>query len=286
MNRAKLLMIQGTSSGSGKTTLVTAFCRIFSNMGYRVAPFKAQNMSSSTYNIKDASEQIALAQAIQAIASGKKPDVRMNPVLLKPLGNYRSLIILGGKFYDEMYASEYYEKFILQKGFPFTLKQLDSLRKENDLVIIEGAGSPAEVNIMKYDIANMLLANKVRTPVIITSDIERGGCFASIVGTMELLKPIHRELVKGFIINKFRGDESILKPAMETVKKITRKRFYGIIPRFDFCLPNEDSLDGQATDEAMMSELDWNRQISLIAKIVLKNIDIEKLSTKVIGLDR
>jgi adenosylcobyric acid synthase len=210
----------------------------------------------------------------------------MNPVLLKPLGNYRSLIILGGKFYDEMYASEYYEKFILQKGFPFTLKQLDSLRKENDLVIIEGAGSPAEVNIMKYDIANMLLANKVRTPVIITSDIERGGCFASIVGTMELLKPIHRQLVKGFIINKFRGDESILKPAMETVKKITRKRFYGIIPRFDFCLPNEDSLDGQPTDEAVMSELDWNRQISLIAKIVLKNIDIEKLSTKVIGLDR
>jgi adenosylcobyric acid synthase len=286
MNRAKLLMIQGTSSGSGKTTLVTAFCRIFSNMGYRVAPFKAQNMSSSAYNIKNASEQIALAQAIQAIASGKKPDVRMNPVLLKPLGNYRSMIILGGKFYDEMYASEYYETFTLQKGFPFTLKQLDSLRKENDLVIIEGAGSPAEVNIMKYDIANMLLAYKVRTPVIITSDIERGGCFASIVGTMELLKPIHRELVKGFIINKFRGDESLLKPAMETVKKITRKRFFGIIPRVDFYLPNEDSLDGQRTDEAMMSESDWIGQISLIAKIVRENIDIQKLSTKVIGLDR
>jgi adenosylcobyric acid synthase len=279
-------MIQGTSSGSGKTTLVTAFCRIFSNMGYQVAPFKAQNMSSHAYNIKNASEQIALAQAIQAIASGKKPDVRMNPVLLKPLGNYRSMIILGGKFYDEMYASEYYEKFILQKGFPFTLKQLDSLRKENDLVIIEGAGSPAEVNIMKYDIANMLLAYKVRTPVIITSDIERGGCFASIVGTMELLKPIHRELVKGFIINKFRGDECLLKPAMETVKKITKKRFFGIIPKFDFCLPNEDSLDGQPTDEDIISERGWNRQISLVAKIVLKNIDVQKLSTKVIGLDK
>jgi adenosylcobyric acid synthase len=286
MSKAKLLMIQGTSSGSGKTTLVTAFCRIFSNMGYRVAPFKAQNMSSSAYNIKSTSDQIALAQAIQAIASRKNPDVRMNPVLLKPLGNYRSLIILGGKLYDEMHAKEYYEKFILQKGFPLTLKGLESLRKENDLVIIEGAGSPAEVNILKYDIANMLLAHKVRAPVVITSDIERGGCFASIVGTMELLKPIHRRLVKGFIINKFRGDKSLLKPAMESVKKITRRQFFGIIPRVDFCLPNEDSLDGQASNRAVMSEGNWDRQISHIAKTVQKSIDIEKLSANVIGLSK
>jgi adenosylcobyric acid synthase len=286
MSKAKLLMIQGTSSGSGKTTLVTAFCRIFSNMGYRVAPFKAQNMSSSAYNIKSTSDQIALAQAIQAIASRKNPDVRMNPVLLKPLGNYRSLIILGGKLYDEMHAKEYYEKFILQKGFPLTLKGLESLRKENDLVIIEGAGSPAEVNILKYDIANMLLAHKVRAPVVITSDIERGGCFASIVGTMELLKPIHRRLVKGFIINKFRGDKSLLKPAMESVKKITRRQFFGIIPRVDFCLPNEDSLDGQASNRAVMSEGNWDRQISLIAKTVQKSIDIQNLSTNVIGLSK
>src|SRR5919197_4391726 len=279
-------MIQGTSSGSGKTTLVTAFCRIFSNMGYRVAPFKAQNMSSSAYNIKSTSDQIALAQAIQAIASRKNPDVKMNPVLLKPLGNYRSLIILGGKLYDEMHAKEYYEKFILQKGFPLTLKGLESLRKENDLVIIEGAGSPAEVNILKYDIANMLLAHKVRAPVVITSDIERGGCFASIVGTMELLKPIHRRLIKGFIINKFRGDKSLLKPAMESVKKITRRQFFGIIPRVDFCLPNEDSLDGQASNRAVMSEGNWDRQISLIAKTVQKSIDIQNLSTNVIGLSK
>jgi adenosylcobyric acid synthase len=286
MSKAKLLMIQGTSSGSGKTTLVTAFCRIFSNKGYRVAPFKAQNMSSSAYNIKSTSDQIALAQAIQAIASRKNPDARMNPVLLKPLGNYRSLIILGGKLYDEMHAKEYYEKFILQKGFPLTLKGLESLRKENDLVIIEGAGSPAEVNILKYDVANMLLAHKVRAPVVITSDIERGGCFASIVGTMELLKPIHRRLVKGFIINKFRGDKSLLKPAMESVKKITRRQFFGIIPRVDFCLPNEDSLDGQASNRAVMSEGNWDRQISLIAKTVQKSIDIQNLSTNVIGLSK
>ena len=283
MSKAKLLMIQGTSSGSGKTTLVTALCRIFSNMGYRVAPFKAQNMSSSAYNIKNTSEQMALAQAIQAIASRKKPDVRMNPVLLKPLGDYRSMVILGGKIYDEMHAKDYYEKFILQKAFPFTLDELESLRKENDLVIIEGAGSPAEVNILKYDIANMLLAHKVGAPVIITSDIERGGCFASIVGTMELLKPIHRQLIKGFIINKFRGDKSLLKPAIKSVEKITRKRFFGVIPRVDFSLPSEDSLDGQTSDKAVMSEEHWDRQISLISKAVSKSIDIEKLSTKVIG---
>jgi adenosylcobyric acid synthase len=279
-------MIQGTSSGAGKTVLVSAFCRIFSNMGYQVAPFKAQNMSSSAYKIKNTSEQIALAQAIQAVASRTKPDVRMNPVLLKPLGDYRSMIIVGGRLYREMHAKEYYEKFVLQRGLPFSLKELEGLRKENDLVIIEGAGSPAEINILKYDMANMLLAHKVKAPVIMTSDIERGGCFASIVGTMELLKPIHRRLIKGFIINKFRGDESLLKPAIESVEKITRRQFFGTIPRIDFSLPNEDSLNGQASDKTVTSEEHWNRQINIIAKTVLKSIDIDKLSAKVIGLSK
>jgi adenosylcobyric acid synthase len=122
--------------------------------------------------------------------------------------------------------------------------------------------------------------------VVITSDIERGGCFASIVGTMELLKPIHKRLVKGFIINKFRGDKSLLKPAMEPVKKITRRQFFGIIPRVDFCLPSEDSLDWRASNRAVMSEGNWDRQISLIAKTVQKSIDIQKLSTNVIGLSK
>jgi adenosylcobyric acid synthase len=286
MSKAKILMIQGTSSGCGKTTLVTAFCRIFSDMGYRVAPFKAQNMSSNAYSIKGTSDQIALAQAIQAVASRKNPDLRMNPILLKPIGNYRSNVILGGKFYDQMHARTYYEKFVLQKGFPFALMSLDSLRKENDLIIIEGAGSPAEVNILKYDIANMLLANQVGAPVIISSDIERGGCFASIVGTMRLLKPFHRELIKGFIINKFRGDKNLLEPAIESVQKITKRRFFGVVPKVDFTLPNEDSLDTQLLDNLVMGEVHWDKQISLIAKIVHKNIDIQELSTKVIGLNK
>src|ERR687891_681804 len=207
---AKLLMIQGTSSGSGKSTIVTAFCRIFSNNGYRVAPFKAQNMSSYSYTVSGTLHRMALAQAIQAVASRKEPDVRMNPILLKPLGNYRSSIILKGSFYSEMHAKEYYKTFVLQKGFPLVLNSLESLRKENDIIIVEGAGSPAEINISRYDVANMLLAEKTDAPVIITSDIERGGCFASMIGTLKLLKPHHRDLVKGFLINKFLGDQSLL----------------------------------------------------------------------------
>src|SRR5918912_128477 len=153
---AKLLMIQGTSSGSGKSTIVTALCRIFADNGYDVAPFKAQNMSSYIYTISETLHRMALAQAIQALASRKEPDIRMNPILLKPLGHYRSSVILDGKFYSEMHAKEYYEEFVLQKGFQIILNALDSLRKENDILVMEGAGSPAEINISKYDVANML----------------------------------------------------------------------------------------------------------------------------------
>lgn len=285
MTKAKLLMIQGTSSGCGKTTLVTALCRIFSNLGYQVAPFKAQNMSSNAYSIKETPDQIAVAQAIQAVASRKKPDLRMNPILLKPIGDYRSKILLGGKFYEEMDARAYYAKFVLRKGFPFVVMNLNSLRKENDLVIIEGAGSPAEVNILKYDIANMVLANEVRTPVILASDIERGGCFASIVGTIRLLQPNYRHLIKGFIINKFRGDKRLLNPAIKVVQKITRKRFFGVVPKVDFSLPSEDSLDIQDCHNIGMSERHWDSQISLIAKTIQNSIDIKKMSTDVIGLN-
>ena len=285
MTKAKLLMIQGTSSGCGKTTLVTGLCRIFSDLGYRVAPFKAQNMSSNAYNIKKTSDQIAVAQAIQATASRKKPDLRMNPILLRPIGDYRSKIILGGKFYDEMDARTYYAKFVLQKGFPLAVSNLDSLRRENDLVIIEGAGSPAEVNILKYDIANMMLANEVRSPVILASDIERGGCFASIVGTIQLLQPSYRRLIKGFIINKFRGDKRLLNPAIKVVQKLTRKSFLGVVPKFDFSLPNEDSLDIQDSRTSTIGERQWDSQISLIAKTVQNSTDIKKMSADVIGLN-
>ena len=280
--RAKLIMIQGTTSGAGKSTIATGLCRIFSDRGYKVAPFKAQNMSSNFYTTSGGSK-MALVQAIQAVASRKEPDPRMNPILLKPLGEYRSTVFLNGRFYSEMYAKEYYEKFVLQQGFTMVLKALDSLRSENDVIVIEGAGSPSEINIAKYDIANMLLAKEVGAPVIIVADIERGGCFASIVGTAQLLKPAHRAIVKGFLINKFRGDITLLAPAIKQVQKMTKKRVLGIIPKIEFNLPEEDSLVGSMGGKAEVPRESWSWQIDLIAKAIKENIDMERIS-KVVGL--
>jgi adenosylcobyric acid synthase len=281
-SRAKLIMIQGTTSGAGKSTIAIGLCRLFSDQGYRVSPFKAQNMSSNFFTTPTGSK-MALVQAIQAVAAGKDPDPRMNPILLKPLGEYRSTVFLGGRFYSEMYAKEYYEKFVIQQGFTMVLKALDSLRSENDVIVIEGAGSPSEINIAKYDIANMLLAYEIRAPVIIVADIERGGCFASIVGTNLLLKPAHRALVKGFLINKFRGDITLLTPAIKEIQKITKKRILGIIPKIEFNLPEEDSLVGSVVGRADVPRESWNWQIDLVAKAIKENIDMQRLS-KVVGL--
>lgn len=275
-------MIQGTTSGAGKSTVAIGLCRLFSDLGYKVAPFKAQNMSSNFFTTLGGSK-MALVQAIQAVAARKEPDPRMNPILLKPLGEYRSMVFLNGRFYSEMYAREYYEKFVFQQGFAMVLKALDSLRSENDIIVIEGAGSPSEINIAKYDIANMLLAQEVVAPVIIVADIERGGCFASIVGTAQLLKPVHRALVKGFLINKFRGDVTLLAPAIKEVQKMTRKRILGIIPMIAFNLPEEDSLVGSVVGKAEVPRESWNWQIDLIAKAIKENIDMTRMS-KVVGL--
>ncbi len=290
--KAKLLMVQGTSSGAGKSTIATGLCRLLSDYGYKVAPFKAQNMSSNFFVTSEGSK-MALVQAIQAVAARRTPDPRMNPILLKPLGEYRSMVFLNGKLYSEMHAKEYYEKFVLKQGYSHVLEALDSIRRENDVVVIEGAGSPSEINIAKYDIANMLLAEKVKAPVIIVADIERGGCFASIVGTMQLLKPEHRRLVSGFLINKFRGDITLLAPAIKEVQKITKKRFIGVIPKIQNELPEEDSLVGsssrssdsssssnssnQADKQDLLQEESWNWQIDLIAKAIKESTDVERV---------
>jgi adenosylcobyric acid synthase len=279
--RAKLLMVQGTSSGAGKSVMVAGLCRMYADRGYRVAPFKSQNMSSKLYVTKDGSK-MAQAQAIQAVASRKEPDPRMNPILLKPLGEYRSEVIVNGKFDSEMHAKDYYEKFALQRGLPLALAALDGLRRENDLVVIEGAGSPAEINIARYDIANMLLAEKAGAPVVIVADIERGGCFASIVGTMQLLKAKHRALVKGFLINKFRGDKSLLDPAIKETQKITKKRVLGVIPKIEFDLPEEDSLVGGPV-RADLPQESWDWQIDLLSKAIKESIDVQRLDG-VVGL--
>jgi adenosylcobyric acid synthase len=287
---AKVLMVQGTSSGAGKSTIVIALCRIFSNLGYKVSPFKAQNMSSNIYNISNV-HIISKIQAIQAFAARKEPEWRINPILLVPVGNNKSNIFIEGKFLQEMSAITYYNEFVLVKAFPIVLDALNKLRNENDIVIIEGAGSPAEINIAKYDIANMLLAEKVNCPVILVSDIERGGCFASIFGTIKLLKIKHQRLIKGFIINKFRGDENILDYAIQFIERRTKLNNLGIIPKFEFFLPPEDSLDGTNNNnlknlKIFSSKKKMNEQIDLLAATIEKRLNVEFIVKQVLKLEQ
>ncbi len=258
-------MIQGTSSGAGKTTLVAALCRIFSNAGYNVAPFKSQNMSNFSY--KGKGFEISRAQAVQAVAARTEITPDMNPILLKPRGDYWSSVFLKGKFYKKLHANEYYKKFVLSTGLALVSKALHTLQKKYDLVILEGAGSPAEINLEKFDIANMGIAKKTSIPVILITDIDRGGSFASIVGTLQLLDKKYQKLVKGFVFNKFRGDLNLLKPGFRKLKQITGKPVFGTIPMAKFSLPEEDSLGVKP------KEMAWNKKN-------LKNIDseIEKLS--------
>jgi adenosylcobyric acid synthase len=276
---AKVMMVQGTSSGAGKSTIVIALCRIFSNMGYKVSPFKAQNMSSKIHIISNV-HRISKIQAIQAFAARKELEWQINPILLVPLGNNKSNVFVAGKFLEEMSAIKYYQEFVLAKGFPIVLDAVNKLKNENDIIIIEGAGSPAEINIAKYDIANMLLAEAINSRVILVSDIERGGCFASIFGTIKLLKIKHQRLIKGFIINKFRGDENILEEGIRFIEYRTKVNNIGIIPKFEFFLPPEDSLDGTNNDnlknlKKFSSKKKMNEQIDLLAATIGSRINVD-----------
>lgn len=274
---AKKLMVQGTSSGAGKTTLVTALCRIFSNQGYTVAPFKSQNMSTYSYVGNDF--EISRAQAIQAIAARAEIEPNMNPILLKPIGNYRSEVYVNGKFYKKMHAKEYYEKFALKQGLTTSKNALDYLMKKYDLVILEGAGSPAEINLLKYDIANMRMAEYSNSSVILISDIDKGGTFASILGTLFLLDKKYQNLIKGFIINKFRGDINILKPSYSLLKKMTSKPVLGTIPLVKLNIPDEDSLHSNPKQVSWTSKYmkTLDKEIENLSKIVKKNLDMKKI---------
>jgi adenosylcobyric acid synthase len=285
---AKVVMVQGTSSGAGKSTIVIALCRIFSNMGYKVSPFKAQNMSSKIHIISNV-HRISKIQAIQAFAARKEVEWQINPILLVPLGNNKSNVFVAGKFLEEMSAIKYYQEFVLAKGFPIVLDALKKLKNENDIIIIEGAGSPAEINIGKYDIANMLLAETINSPVILVSDIERGGCFASIFGTIKLLKIKHQRLIKGFIINKFRGDENILEDGIRFIEYRTKVNNIGIIPKFEFFLPPEDSLDGTNNDnlknlKKFSSKKKMNEQIDLLAATIGSRINVDFILQHILNI--
>jgi len=273
----KSLMIQGTSSGAGKSTLVTALCRIFADKGFSVAPFKSQNMSNFAYKGKNF--EISRAQAIQALGARCQISPDLNPILLKPLGNYYSNVFLAGKKFKKMHATEYYHKFVKTQGLKIAVKSFENLQKKHDLVILEGAGSPAEINLDKFDIANMKMAEKANSPVLLVTDIDRGGSFASMVGTLSLLDIKYQKLLKGFIINKFRGDVNILKPGLKKIKEKTKRPVFGVIPMFDFDLPEEDSLNVKAKNIA------WNKknlakidhEIEKLSKMVCSNLNIRAI---------
>ena len=273
----KSLMIQGTSSGAGKTTLVAALCRIFSDKGYRVAPFKSQNMSNFGYITPDF--EISRAQAIQAFGARCNITPDLNPILLKPVGNYSSVVYLNGKRFKKMHAKEYYEKFVNSEGMKLASKSLKTLQKDFDLVIMEGAGSPAEINLQKYDIANMKMAKKANANVLLVTDIDRGGSFASLAGTMALIEKKYQKLVKGFIFNKFRGDIDVLKPGFKKLKSLTHVPVIGTIPLVSLNLPEEDSLNSNPKD------IVWNKknikkidnELNKLSKIVKSNMDIKSI---------
>jgi len=270
-------MIQGTSSSAGKTTLVTALCRIFAEKGFSVAPFKAQNMSNYAY--KGKKFEISRAQAVQALASRIEISPDLNPILLKPLGDYRSSVFLRGKFYKKMHADDYYKKFIQKNGMKTVLRSFNTLEKNHDLIIIEGAGSPVEINLTKYDIANMKLAEKTKSPVILITDIERGGSFGSIVGTMSLLEKKHQRMIKGFVFNKFRGDLDILKPGFRKLKQNTGKPVFGTIPLTKFLLPEEDSITSNSKQLALnrqnLKKID--SEIEKLSKVVKSSLNIRAI---------
>ncbi|MGE4272250.1 MAG: cobyric acid synthase [Desulfitobacterium sp.] len=235
------LMIQGTSSNVGKSVLAAAFCRIFYQEGYQVAPFKAQNMALNSF-ITRLGGEMGRAQVVQAQAAGLEPDVRMNPVLLKPTGHTGSQVIILGKSQGTLSALKYHGEY-QRRTWPIVAKALHELLEENEIVVIEGAGSPAEVNLKRNDIVNMRVAMEAQAPVLLVADIDRGGALASVVGTLELLEPEERQLVKGIVMNKFRGDKKLLQPALDFLEERTGIPVVGVVPFYDqFKIPEEDSV--------------------------------------------
>lgn len=236
---AKNIMIQGTMSNAGKSLLAAGLCRVLRQEGLRVAPFKSQNMALNSF-ITAAGGEMGRAQVVQAEAAGIAPDVRMNPILLKPTTDRGSQVIVGGRALGNMDAAAYYRR---KKEFiPAVLEAYESLAAEYDVIVIEGAGSPAEINLKADDIVNMGLAKLVDAPVLLAGDIDRGGVFAQLYGTVALLEPEERQRIKGLIINKFRGDPAILRPGLGDLERLCGVPVAGVIPYLHVDIDDEDSL--------------------------------------------
>ena len=264
---ANYIMMMGTSSHVGKSILATAMCRILYRKGRKVVPFKAQNMALNSYVTRDGDE-MGRAQVAQAEAAGMEPMVDMNPVLLKPTGNAASQVIIMGKPVGNMSAREYHRGYSL-KAFDAVKEALRRLDKEYDTIVIEGAGSPAEINLKANDIVNMRVAKYLQAPVLLIADIDRGGALASLVGTLELLDEEERALVKGLVINKFRGDVTLLTPAIDFLEEKTGKPVLGVVPHIDqMGIDDEDSV---SLEEKQAVPTDGDVRIAVIQTPKISN---------------
>ena len=236
---AKVIMVQGTMSNAGKSLVVAGLCRVFKQDGYRVAPFKSQNMALNSFVTEDGLE-MGRAQVVQAEAAGIKPDVAMNPILLKPTNDVGSQVIVNGEVLGNMNARDYFK--YKKQLIPDIQKAFKKLEEMADIIVIEGAGSPAEINLKDDDIVNMGMAKMVGAPVLLVGDIDRGGIFAQLLGTLMLLEEDELELVKGLVINKFRGDKTILDPGIEILEERGQKPVVGVVPYTYLQIEDEDSL--------------------------------------------
>ena len=276
------IMVQGATSSAGKSLLCTGLCRYFYKKGLKVFPFKSQNMSRNAFVDEDG-HKIATAQVQQAFACNRKPDVKMNPVLLIPKTDVGSTVVLFGEEFKDMKAREYFE--YKKELLPIIEKTFSEIESENDIVVVEGAGSPAEINLRENDIVNMGLAELVDLPVILVADIDRGGVFASLYGTVMLLSENERKRIKGLVINKFRGDKTLLDSGIEQIEKLTGIPVIGTIPYVKLNIPDEDSLvdydkpanHGGVTREEL--EIEFDKLMNAIAD----NMDM-KLVEEIAGL--
>ena len=253
MGKAKCIMVQGTMSGAGKSLLCAALCRIFKQDGYKVAPFKSQNMALNSYVTRNGME-MGRAQVMQAEAAGIEPDVRMNPVLLKPSSDIGSQVIVLGEVRGQMTATEYYE--YKNSLMPEVMKAYNELAEENDIIVIEGAGSPAEINLRENDIVNMGMAEAAGAPVLLAGDIDRGGVFAQLYGTVKLLTDDEQKRIAGLIVNKFRGDIDILAPGLKMVEEKTGIPVLGVVPYIRVDIDDEDSLAPRLNAKSEVKPLD------------------------------
>lgn len=268
---AKAVMFQGTSSSVGKSTIAASFCRIFREDGFKVAPFKAQNMSSRTF-MTCSGEEISISQAMQARAAGVSPTSDMNPVLLKPQGHMMSNVIIHGKPIGNLPSSEYRDKYLPQMKEAI-YDSYRRLSREYDVIVIEGAGSPVEVNLKDRDIVNMSMAKIARAPVILVADISLGGVFASIIGTLELLEPDEKDMVAGIVINKFMGDITLFEPGVDFLEERTGKPVFGVVPYVGAQLNEESdgrSEEGTGKGNEPRKEVDFDQ----LAHVVRHSIDM------------